>query len=224
MGDTSGNIRLCHNAYNVVRHFNALINRLVFQMNDIANAERETRLKVHETTGLVIGVRQVESPNFDSRPPDTVPDVIIIHAISLPPGQYGGTEIEDLFCNRLDCSAHPYFRDLENLRVSAHFLIRRDGETIQFVSVNDRAWHAGVSHCLGRENVNDFSIGIELEGCDEDTFNDAQYDSLRKLIDLLVGHFPQMSYERIFGHSDIAPDRKTDPGPNFNWSRLRAWK
>lgn len=177
-------------------------------------------LKIDLVSGLIFGVRLVDSPNFDDRPKDVEPEVIIIHSISLPPGQYGGTEVEDLFCNQLDCGAHPYFHDLERLRVSAHFLIRRDGEMIQFVSLNKRAWHAGISSCLGRVNVNDFSVGIELEGCDEDIFEDSQYDSLNTLIGLLLEHFPDMGYNRIFGHSDIAPDRKTDPGPKFDWSRI----
>ncbi|MDE0308271.1 MAG: 1,6-anhydro-N-acetylmuramyl-L-alanine amidase AmpD [Acidiferrobacterales bacterium] len=177
-------------------------------------------MKIHVLSGLVAGVRQVGSPNFDARPQNVEPEVIIVHSISLPPGQYGGKEVEDLFCNRLDCQSHPYFHSLENLRVSAHFLVRRDGEVIQFVSLNKRAWHAGVSFCIGRENVNDFSIGIELEGCDDDEFEDNQYDSLNSLIELLLGHFSNMDYNRIFGHSDIAPDRKTDPGPNFDWPRI----
>ena len=178
-------------------------------------------MKIDVTSGFLEGVRRVDSENFDFRPDGVEPEAIIVHAISLPPGQYGGTEIEGLFCNCLDITAHPYFRDLENLRVSAHFLIRRDAEIIQFVSLNKRAWHAGVSFCLGRENVNDFSIGIELEGCDEDTFEDSQYAALNSLIHALIEHYPQMGYDKIFGHSDIAPGRKTDPGPNFDWSRIR---
>ena len=194
----------------------------VFRMTGLELSESKEKIRLHAPSGWVTGVRWVESPNFNSRPIDMVTEVIIIHSISLPPGKYGGSEIEDFFCNRLDCSADPFFREIESLRVSAHFLIRRDGEIIQFVSLNHRAWHAGVSSCLDRENVNDFSIGIELEGCDDDTFEDCQYASLQVLISLLLEHFPQIEYDKIFGHSDIAPDRKTDPGPNFDWSRIRG--
>ena len=171
--------------------------------------------------GWIEGHTHLESPNYNERPEGVLADVIIIHSISLPPGQYGGSEITDLFCNQLDCDAHPYFKDLIGLRVSAHFLIRRNGELIQFVSVYKRAWHAGKSVCLGRENVNDFSIGIELEGCDEDRYEQQQYDSLNRLIDLLISDNPLLNRLQIFGHSDIAPDRKTDPGPNFDWSKIR---
>lgn len=179
-------------------------------------------MSVHESSGYVNGIRQIESPNRDRRPSGMMPEVVIIHSISLPPGWYGGSHIEEFFCNQLDCHAHSFFRELENLRVSAHFLIRRDGEIIQFVSLNDRAWHAGISTCLGRENVNDFSIGIELEGCDDDVFEDRQYASLNILINLLMQHYKLIEYDKIFGHSDIAPGRKTDPGPNFDWSRIRV--
>ena len=185
-------------------------------------SEIKEKMKLNVSSGWLTGIRLVESPNFNSRPADMVTEVIIIHSISLPPGKYGGSEIEDFFCNRLDCSADPFFREIESLRVSAHFLIRRDGEIIQFVSLNHRAWHAGVSRCLDREDVNDFSIGIELEGCDDDTFEDCQYASLQVLINLLLKHFPQIEYDKIFGHSDIAPGRKTDPGPNFDWSRIQG--
>ena len=139
-------------------------------------------MKIDLSSGIIEGVKQTSSPNFDSRPSGVQPEALIIHSISLPPGQYGGSEIEELFCNKLDCSAHSYFHALKNLKVSAHLLIRRNGEVIQFVSLNERAWHAGESFCLGRENVNDFSIGIELEGCDEDTFEEDQYAALDELI------------------------------------------
>ena len=178
-------------------------------------------MKIDLYSGIIEGVKQTPSPNYDSRPSDVRPEALIIHSISLPPGQYGGSEIEELFCNKLDCSAHSYFHALKNLKVSAHLLIRRNGEVVQFVSLNERAWHAGESFCLGRENVNDFSIGIELEGCDEDTFEEDQYAALNELIELLIAEYPQIYRSRIFGHSEIAPKRKTDPGPNFEWSRVR---
>ena len=178
-------------------------------------------MKIDWSSGIIEGVKQAPSPNFDCRPSGVRPEALIIHSISLPPGQYGGSEIEELFCNKLDCSAHSYFHALKNLKVSAHLLIRRNGEVIQFVSLNERAWHAGESFCLERENVNDFSIGIELEGCDEDTFEEDQYAALDELIRLLIAEYPQINRSRIFGHSEIAPKRKTDPGPNFEWSRVR---
>ena len=171
--------------------------------------------------GLIYGVEHIGSPNFDDRPSNTDIEVIIVHSISLPEGIYGGNEIQDLFCNQLDHSAHASFEDLVGLKVSAHFLIRRTGRLIQFVAVDKRAWHAGKSFCLGRERVNDFSIGIELEGCDGDTFENEQYARLDGLIDLLVSEFPAVSRNNIFGHSEIAPDRKTDPGPYFDWGRVR---
>ncbi len=171
--------------------------------------------------GFVESAQQFYSPNYDQRPPGVAPEVIIIHAISLPPGQYGGNEIIDLFCNRLDPDGHPYFQNLIGLKVSAHLLVRRDGQVIQFVSLMDRAWHAGRSVCLGRSAVNDFSIGIELEGCDEDCFEPIQYDQLNELINLIIGRFPKISRSNIFGHSEIAPGRKTDPGPHFDWSGVR---
>ena len=145
-------------------------------------------------------------------------DLLVIHNISLPPGEFGGSYIADLFTNRLDCDAHPYFDQLRNLRVSAHFLIRRNGEVIQFVSANDRAWHAGVSNFRGRERCNDFSIGIELEGTDFQAFESFQYDSLAALTTALRARY---SFANVAGHEHIAPGRKTDPGPFFDWERFR---
>lgn len=149
-------------------------------------------------------------------------DLIVVHCISLPPGQYGGPEIEALFTNTLDCEGHPYFAEIANLEVSAHFLIRRAGEVVQFVSTDERAWHAGVSSWQGREQCNDFSIGIELEGCDEEAYTDLQYDALNQLLTSLTKQYPDIRHDAIVGHSDIAPGRKTDPGPAFDWSRLVA--
>jgi N-acetyl-anhydromuramoyl-L-alanine amidase len=151
-----------------------------------------------------------------------VPELIVVHAISLPPDEFGGPWIEDLFLNRLDPRAHPYFAGLEGLRVSAHVLIRRDGSTLQFVPFGRRAWHAGQSCWRGRERCNDFSIGVELEGCDRQPFTGEQYRELGRLIPWLRVRFPDIAPDAITGHSDIAPGRKTDPGPCFDWPRLWA--
>jgi AmpD protein len=168
--------------------------------------------------GWLIGARRVDSPNFDERPGGEVPSLIVIHAISLPPGEFGGEAIEQLFTNRLDLNAHPYFKEIEGLKVSAHFLIRRDGELIQFVSCFRRAWHAGVSTWKGRSRCNDFSLGVELEGCDSLPFESIQYQVLAQLIASLRRRYP---LDDIAGHSDIAPGRKTDPGPCFDWPLLK---
>lgn len=162
--------------------------------------------------------RRVRSPNFDARPPGEAIELIVIHAISLPPGRFGGPWIEALFLNRLDAEADPYFAGVASLRVSAHFLIRRDGESVQFVACAARAWHAGVSSWRGRERCNDFSVGIELEGCDEESFTGAQYRSLSRLCRALARRYPIVG---VVGHADVAPGRKTDPGPYFDWHRLR---
>ncbi len=166
------------------------------------------------------GARRVDSPNCDDRPPAASIDLIVIHAIALPPATYGGAYIERLFTNRLDCTAHPYFEGLRGLRVSAHFLIERDGVLSQFVALSQRAWHAGESRWRGRSACNDFSIGIELEGCDEHPFAAVQYSTLVGLLGELLRRFPTLGVDSIAGHSDIAPDRKTDPGPMFDWPRL----
>jgi len=163
--------------------------------------------------------RFVESPNQDERPAGTEITLLVVHAISLPPGEYGGDAIERLFTNRLEPAAHAYFREIADLRVSSHFLIRRDGELVQFVPVERRAWHAGASSWRGRSRCNDFSIGVELEGTDEGDFADAQYSRLAQLIRSLKAVLP---IRDIAAHSDIAPGRKTDPGPGFDWSRLFA--
>lgn len=172
-------------------------------------------------TGRVAGARWVPSPNFDDRPAGARIDAIIIHCISLPPGCYGGGEIERFFCNRLDHHAHPYFEQIRGVRVSAHFLVARDGELIQFVSTLHRAWHAGRSALAGVPEVNDYSIGIELEGVDDDGFTEAQYAALAPLTAALMAAYPGISGERLVGHCDIAPERKTDPGLGFDWARYR---
>lgn len=172
---------------------------------------------VQGDAGWLAIARPVPSANHDARPANESIRLIVIHAISLPPGEFGGPGIVQLFTNCLDPNAHPYFSEIHSLRVAAHFLIRRNGELIQFVSCNQRAWHAGVSNWQGRENCNDFSIGIELEGCDQIAFEDAQYRALNHLLVELGRRYP---IEAVVGHSDIAPGRKTDPGPCFDWARM----
>lgn len=179
-------------------------------------------MRLDTTTGLIAGVRFVASPNQDARPPGAKVEALIIHCISLPPGEYGGRQVERFFQNRLEPREHPYFRTIAGLKVSAHFFIRRGGALVQFVPTHRRAWHAGVSRCLGRERVNDFSIGIELEGTDDSPFMDAQYLALRRLTRALFGAYPALDASRLFGHSDVAPGRKTDPGPHFDWLRYRC--
>jgi AmpD protein len=172
-----------------------------------------------DAAGWLCGIRHDPSPNFDRRPEGEEVSLLVVHAISLPPGEYGSDDIPALFGNRLDPDRHPYFAGIHQLRVSAHFLVRRDGSVVQFVSCNDRAWHAGVSCWQGRQRCNDFSIGVELEGCDEMPFETAQYVSLNALAAVLSRRYPLCF---VVGHSDIAPGRKTDPGPFFDWSRVRA--
>jgi AmpD protein len=178
-------------------------------------------VKLEPATGLIAGARFVASPNQDARPRGAKVEALIVHCISLPPGRYGGRQVERFFLNRLDAGEHPYFRAIADLKVSAHFYIRRGGTPVQFVPTHRRAWHAGVSRCLGRERVNDFSIGVELEGTDDSPFTDAQYRTLGRLTRALVAAYPALNAQRLFGHSDIAPGRKSDPGPHFDWERYR---
>jgi AmpD protein len=168
--------------------------------------------------GFASVARQIRSPNRDARPQATAISLIVVHGISLPPGEFGGDGITRLFTNRLDPGGHPYFATISHLRVSAHFLIRRDGELVQFVGCLDRAWHAGASTWKGRDRCNDFSIGVELEGTDAIPYAPAQYTMLARLTRALKRAYP---IEDIAGHSDVAPGRKTDPGPMFDWARLR---
>lgn len=168
--------------------------------------------------GWLEGVRRCASPNFGPRPAGAVVDLIVVHSISLPPGQYGGPEVEQLFTNRLDWGAHPYFEQIRGIEVSAHFFIRRGGEVVQFVATDQRAWHAGASTWNGRANRNDDSIGIELEGLEGETFEPAQYASLTWLCQTLVRHYPII---HIAGHEHIAPGRKFDPGAGFDWAQLQ---
>jgi AmpD protein len=176
---------------------------------------------VDAATGLLAGVRQVDSPNQDERPQGTEIDLLVVHAISLPPGEFGGPWVDQLFTNCLDPAHHPYFREIEGLKVSAHVLVRREGEVIQYVPFHRRAWHAGLSAFAGRERCNDFSIGIELEGADDSPFAPVQYRRLGEIIHALRRAYPAITPGRIVGHSDIAPGRKTDPGPFFDWEGLR---
>ncbi|MFD1804115.1 1,6-anhydro-N-acetylmuramyl-L-alanine amidase AmpD [Mixta tenebrionis] len=169
--------------------------------------------------GWLTGVRHVPSPHFNLRPEEETPSLLVVHNISLPPGEFGGPWIDALFTGTLDPTAHPYFADIAQLRVAAHCLIRRDGEIVQYVPFDKRAWHAGLSCWQGRENCNDFSIGIELEGTDTLPYTDAQYQALQAITRLLLRYYP-ITPARIAGHSDIAPQRKTDPGPAFDWARF----
>lgn len=167
--------------------------------------------------------RQLASPNFGPRPAGATIDLIVLHSISLPPGVYGGDEVQQLFTNTLDWDAHPYFRSIQGMQVSAHFYIRRGGELWQFVSCDDRAWHAGASHYRGRDNCNDDSVGIELEGLEGGTFEEAQYETLSGLCAAIAQRYP---VAHVAGHEHIAPGRKQDPGAGFDWaafSRTLAW-
>jgi N-acetyl-anhydromuramoyl-L-alanine amidase len=179
-------------------------------------------LAIDAPTGRLAGAREVDSPNSDERPPGTTIDLVVVHSISLPPGEFGGPWIDALFTNSLPADAHPYFAGVARLRVSAHALIRRDGEIVQYVPFHRRAWHAGNSQWQGRTNCNDFSIGIELEGTDAGAYESVQYVRLARLIAALCRVYPGLSTERVVGHSDVAPGRKTDPGIAFDWPLLRA--
>ena len=182
----------------------------------------QSPLKIEPATGLVAGIRQVLSPFYDARPTGVLPELIVVHGISMPPGEFGGPWIDRLFTGNLPADAHPFFKETSKLRVSAHALIRRDGVIVQYVPFGQRAWHAGQSHYRGRAGCNDFSIGIELEGTGETPYTEAQYNQLAALVEALVATYPSLSLDHIAGHSDIAPGRKTDPGPSFEWERWRS--
>jgi len=179
-------------------------------------AARPRRL-ILDDDGRASLARQIASPNFDERPAETLITLAVVHGISLPPGKFRGRAVEKLFTNRLDAAAHPYYAGLAGLRVSAHFFVRRDGRLVQFVPCAKRAWHAGASSWKGRERCNDYSVGIELEGTDNTPYADAQYTMLARLVKALRRRYP---ISDIVGHCDIAPGRKTDPGPAFDWARL----
>jgi AmpD protein len=180
------------------------------------------RFAVDTDRGLLELARQEPSPNWDDRPQGVEPDLIVVHGISLPPGEFGGPWIDQLFTNVLPPDVHPYFPEVTNLRVSSHLLIRRTGEIVQYVPFQRRAWHAGVSSWAGRERCNDFSIGIELEGADHSPYESMQYAMLARVIAVLCRSYPRLTPDRVVGHSDIAPGRKSDPGPAFDWPRLRS--
>ena len=171
-------------------------------------------------SGLLNGARQLSSPNCDDRPPGSVPELFVIHGISLPPRDFGGPGIEQLFTNSLNPKEHPYYAEIGGLKVSSHFLIRRHGELVQFVDVFQRAWHAGVSAHEGRERCNDFAVGIELEGADDVAYEPVQYEVLASLITTLRNNVPTLELAPIVGHSEVSPERKTDPGPAFSWAIL----
>lgn len=172
-------------------------------------------------SGLVTFARWCASPNFNQRPAGQTPSLLVVHNISLPPGHFSGDAVERFFCNQLDPSAHPYFQTIADLKVSSHLLVRRDGSTLQFVNLLERAWHAGRSSFQGEDECNDFSVGIELEGTDDTPYTVAQYQQLAVLARLIMSAWPTITPERITGHSDIAPGRKTDPGPAFDWPEFR---
>jgi AmpD protein len=176
--------------------------------------------KIDAAAGLIEPARQCPSRNQDARPDGSRPELLIVHGISLPPGKFGGQQIEQLFTNTLDWDSHPYFGEIRGLEVSAHLLIKRDGEVVQFVPFTQRAWHAGASTFRGRSCCNDYSIGIELEGTDEVAYEDRQYEALIGVSRVLIQAYPELSAREMAAHSDIAPGRKTDPGPAFDWLRL----
>jgi AmpD protein len=180
------------------------------------------RFAIDTERGLLELARQEPSPNCDDRPPGVEPDLIVVHGISLPPGEFGGPWIDRLFTNALPPDGHPYFAEVAGLRVSAHLLIRRSGEVVQYVPFQRRAWHAGVSSWAGRERCNDYSIGIELEGADHSPYESTQYAMLARVIAVLCRSYPPLTPDRVVGHSDVAPGRKSDPGPSFDWPRLRS--
>lgn len=178
-------------------------------------------MKINNKSGLLLDAIQTPSCNSDERPDNTKIELIVVHNISLPPGEFGGPFISQLFTNQLNKDEHPYFADIYQLKVSSHLLIRRDGELVQYVPFNRRAWHAGTSEYCGKESCNDFSIGIELEGTDDKPYESIQYEKLANLITELRQSYPDIDKNAITGHSDISPGRKTDPGPAFNWEYLQ---
>jgi len=170
---------------------------------------------------LIDQAEVMESPNFSDRPQGIEPSLLVIHNISLPPGEFGDSYIKDFFLNKLDCSIHPYFNEIKDLKVSSHLFINREGQLLQFVDFSKKAWHAGVSEFKGQKECNDFSIGIELEGTDTIPYSSEQYTALVDVTKCLLQHYPSISKDRIVGHKDIAPGRKTDPGDSFDWEGYR---
>ncbi len=176
---------------------------------------------INKKTGLISPATLCMSPNQDERPDQKV-DLIVIHGISLPPAQFGGDSIERFFQNKLDCTEHEYFEKIEGMKVSSHLLIKRGGELVQFVPFHKRAWHAGESSYQGRTACNDFSIGVELEGTNDLAYEEIQYETLCNVVHTLCDTYPGLDCDKITGHCHIAPDRKTDPGPSFNWAHIRG--
>jgi len=181
-----------------------------------------TTVKMNQDTGLLEPVQYHASPYQDARPIGVDIDMIVVHGISLPPREFGTDGVKQFFCGQLPVHAHPYYQDIASMRVSAHLFIRRTGEIMQFVPFSQRAWHAGESFFEGKTHCNDFSIGIELEGTDDIPYEDSQYTQLAQIIRLLRQNYPGISLDRVVGHADIAPGRKTDPGYSFNWNHLRG--
>jgi N-acetyl-anhydromuramoyl-L-alanine amidase len=188
----------------------------------MSTAAATAPLRIDTATGLLAGVRQVLSPHCDARPAGAAPTLLVVHGISLPPGEFGGPWIDRLFTGALPPEAHPYFREIEGLRASAHALIRRDGQIVQYVPFGERAWHAGQSEYRGRSGCNDFSIGLELEGTEHVPYTEAQYAQLARLTAALLAAYPSLSAGHIVGHRDVAPGRKSDPWDTFDWARFRA--
>jgi AmpD protein len=191
-------------------------------LRKLSGARDPAGLRVDAANGRLLGARPVDSPNCDDRPPGQAPELVVVHGISLPPGDFGGPWIDALFTNTLPADGHPYFASLAGLRVSAHALVRRDGAVVQYVPFHRRAWHAGASAWRGRERCNDYSIGIELEGTDATPYAQAQYEALAELIAALCRAYPTLDPQAVVGHSDVAPGRKSDPGIAFDWPLLRA--
>jgi AmpD protein len=197
------------------------VQAIVAYANASNGNDEGAQLQVDLTSGLLRGVRYVASPNCDARPEGVETDLIVVHGISLPPGDFGGPWIDRLFTNSLPLDEHPFFAEIEGLRVSSHLVIARDARLTQYVRFTDRAWHAGISSYQGRAGCNDFSVGIELEGVDDLPYENVQYQALGEVVAALVRAYPQLSADRMAGHNDVAPGRKTDPGPAFDWSRTR---
>jgi len=201
-------------------HSNVIIHWNTIKMTDprqVSSSSLSPTARFSVIDGWLDGVKRIDSPNFDERSTASVVDLLVIHCIALPPNQFGGKGIEQLFTNQLDPEDDPYYHEIADLKVSAHVLIRRTGEVIQFVSFNQRAWHAGESNYQGRIACNDFSIGIELEGTDKDAYEVIQYQALATVIASLMTHYPALNVDRIVGHETIAAGRKTDPGQGFDW-------
>jgi len=181
-----------------------------------------TMFNINPQSGLLESASYLASPHHDERPQDTLIDMVVIHGISLPPGEFGSNTVESFFCGQLDASSHPALADIADMRVSAHLFIKRTGEIIQFVPFTKRAWHAGESSFAGRVSCNDFSIGIELEGTDDIPYEEMQYKQLGGVIQAMMRAYPSITRNRVVGHADIAPGRKTDPGPVFDWTFLKG--